>query len=203
MHPKSKINFLSKKIEVEHIYLSYPQVELKHKKLQNKINNEILNMILSFMNQEAYQLSDENLLYGEYNITLNTKNLISLIIEFCIYNEKKNSSYNTLKSLTINTKDAYIYRFNDLFIKESNYENVINKAILENIRENGVPIVEELANISKNRSFYFTDDSLVIYYNLHKNSPYASNYCTPQFYIPINNIKNIISSKAISLLFFK
>lgn len=199
MQHKNKIKFIDKKIEQEHIYISYPQIELKHKILQNKINKAILDIILRFMNKESYHVSEENSLYGEYNITLNTKNLLSLIIEFCFYNEKSNLSHNTLKSLTINTKDAYIYNLNDLFVEGSNYENIINKAILEYIRDNGVPIFEELANINKNRSFYFTENSLVIYYNFNKNSLYSSNYCIPQFHIPLDHINNIINLKAISL----
>lgn len=198
---KSQIKVITKQIEQEHIYIYYPQIRLKHKKAQNKINKTILDIILSFIDKEAGHLNDENSLYGEFNVTLNTKNLLSLIIELSYYDENKNSSYNILKSLTINTKDVYIYNFDDLFIKGSNYENVINKAILEYIRDNGVPIVEELANINTNRHFYFTEDSLAIYYNLHKSSLYSANYCIPQFYIPLDYIKDIINSKAIPLEF--
>lgn len=199
MHNTSKIKFIDKKIDQEHIFITYPQFKLKHKTLQNKINKAILDTIVKFIEKESYLLKDNYSLYSEFNVTLNTKNLISLIIEFYFYNDENNSSHNTLQSLTIRTTDAYIYDFNDLFIEGINYENIISKIILEYIRDNGVPIVEELANINKNKSFYFTNDSLVVYYNLNKNSLYSSNYWIPQFYIPIKSIKNIMNSKAISL----
>lgn len=199
MHNTSKIKFIDKKIDQEHIFITYPQFKLKHKTLQNKINKAILDIIVKFIEKESYLLKDNYSLYSEFNVTLNTKNLISLIIEFYFYNDENNSSHSTLQSLTIRTTDAYIYDFNDLFIEGINYENIISKIILEYIRDNGVPIVEELANINKNKSFYFTNDSLVVYYNLNKNSLYSSNYWIPQFYIPIKSIKNIINPEAISL----
>jgi hypothetical protein len=41
----------------------------------------------------------------------------------------------------------------DLFNKESNYEYIIEKIILENIKENNIPIMKEFALINKIEGF--------------------------------------------------
>ncbi|MBC2580233.1 DUF3298 domain-containing protein [Clostridium sp. DJ247] len=203
-HKKSQTRIITRKIENEHISITYPQLKLKHKKVQHKINNLILDMLQNFIEKETNKFLEQRDIYGEYKITLNKRNLLSVIIEFYLCIPGKDTALNLLKAITINIREAYIYNFKELFYKESNYEYIINKIILENIKENNIPIIEEFANINKNRRFYLTEDSLVIYYELNKNSKYSYIYCVPQFIIPFNFIKDIINPKGpIAKLFFK
>lgn len=194
-HKKARTRIITKKIENERINIAYPQLKLKHKKVQHKINNIIVDMIQSFIEKETDKFSNQRDIYGEYNITLNERNLLSLIIEFYSCFPGQDTAFNLLKSLTINIREAYIYNLKDLFYEGSNYEYIINKIILEDIKENSIPIIEEFANISKSRGFYLTEDCLVIYYELNKNSKYAYIYSSPQFIIPFNSIKDIINPK--------
>lgn len=191
-HNKRATGIVSRKVENEYVDITYPELKLKHKKVQYKINNLILYRIQSFIKKEFDKFSNQRNINGEYKITLNKRNLLSIIFEFYSYLPGENSTLDILKSLTISTREGYIYNFNDLFYKGSNYENSINRILIENIKENNIPIIEEYANINKNRKFYLTEDSLVIYYELNKNSKYASVYCIPQFAIPYNSIKSII-----------
>ena len=187
-HKKGTYKIITKKIENEYTDIAYPQFKSKP-----KINNLIQDMIQSFIKKETNKFLEQWNIYGDYKITLLKENLLSIIIEgySCLHGEDK--AFYFLQSLTINIRESYIYNFNDLFYKGSNYEYIIDKIILENIKDNNIPIIEELANINKNRRFYLTKDSLVIYYELNRNSMYASSYCIPQFNIPFNTIKNIIN----------
>jgi hypothetical protein len=189
-HKKRSYRVIAKKIENEHTDIMYPQFKLKP-----KINNLIEDMIQSLIKKEADEFLGQRNIYGKYKITLFKKNLLSIIIQCYSYLPGDDRTFNLLKSLTINIRKSCIYNFDDLFYKESDYEYIINKIILENIKDNNIPIIEEFANINKNRSFYLTEDSLVIYYELNRNSPYAFSYCIPQFSIPIDSIKNIINPK--------
>lgn len=192
-HNKRATGIISRKIENENVDITYPELKLKHKKVQYKINNLILDRTQSFIKKELDKFSNQRNINGEYKITLNKRNLLSIAFEFYSYLPQENSTFDILKSLTVNTREGYIYNFNDLFYKGSNYENNINRIIIENIKENSIPIIEEYANINKNRKFYLTEDSLVIYYELNRNSRYAPIYCIPQFTIPYNSIENIIN----------
>lgn len=189
-HKKRSYRVITKKIENEHTDIMYPQFKLKP-----KINNLIEDMVQSFIKKEAGESLGQRNIYGEYKVTLFKRNLLSIIIQCYSYLPGDDRAFNLLKSLTINIRKSCIYNFHDLFYKGSDYEYIINKIILENIKDNNIPIIEEFANINKNRSFYLTEDSLVIYYELNRNSPYAFSYCIPQFSIPINSIKNIINTK--------
>ena len=192
-HNKGATGIVSRKIENEYADITYPELKLKHKKVQYKINNLILDRTQSFIKKELDKFSDQRNINGEYKVTLNKRNLLSIIFEFYSYLPEENSTFDLLKSLTIDTREGCIYNFNDLFYEGSNYENSINTIIIENIKENSIPIIEEYANINKNRKFYLTEDSLVIYYELDRNSKYASIYCIPQFAIPYNSIKKFIN----------
>ncbi|MEQ8155086.1 MAG: DUF3298 domain-containing protein [Clostridiaceae bacterium] len=192
-HNKGATGIISRKIENEYADITYPELKLKHKKAQNKINNLILDRTQSFIKKELDKFSHQRNINGKYKVTLNKRNLLSIIFEFYSYLPEENSTFDLLKSLTIDTRECCIYNFNDLFYEGSNYENSINTIIIENIKENSIPIIEEYANINKNRKFYLTEDSLVIYYELDRNSKYASIYCIPQFTIPYNSIKNFIN----------
>lgn len=192
-HNKRTTKIISKKIENENVDITYPELKLKHKRIQSKINNLILDRIQNFTKKELDKFSNQRNINGEYKITFNKRNLLSIIFEFYSYLPEENSTFDILKSLTINTRDGYIYNFNDLFYKGSNYKSSINRIIIENIKENSIPIIEEYANINKNRNFYLTEDSLVVYYGLNINSKYTPIYCIPQFTIPYNSIKDIIN----------
>lgn len=187
-YKKETCGIITRKIENEYIDITYPQFKSKP-----KINSLIQDMMQSFIKKEDNKLLEQRNIYGEYKITLFKNNLLSIIIEGYSYLPEEDATFNLLKSITINTRKAYIYKFNDLFYKGSNYEYIINKIILENIKNNNIPILEEFANINKNRKFYLTKDSLVIYYELNRNSMYASSYCIPQFNIPFIAIKNIVN----------
>ncbi|MBI6875546.1 RsiV family protein [Clostridium aciditolerans] len=100
-----------------------------------------------------------------------------------------------MKSITIDTKKGQIYNFEDLFHKNSNFENRINELLLTNIRDNNIPIIQEFTKINKSKNFYLTDTSLVIYFDIFKDSQYAGVYCAPQFTIPFKTITDIIDSK--------
>lgn len=203
-HRKAIIKIIDKKIEQQHINIFYPQLKLKYRKLQYKINASILEIIKKLLKAEFSCTKEELSIHGEYRITLNKKNLLSLNIEIYSYATKGHSSFNTLHSLTIDTRNARLYNLKDLFIERSNYENIISSIIIKHIRDNGLPIIDEFANINEHRNFYLTEDAIVIYYKLNKNSPYAPIYCVPEFTIPFDTIKDIINPNGpINMLFYK
>lgn len=183
----------NKKIDKEHTDITYPQLEFKDEKIAAKINKQISEIVLQFIKAESLYLKNTDFLYGNYKITLNRSDLLSLTIEFCSCKEESNISFTTLKSLTIDTSTASMYNFKDLFDERSDYDTIINKIVLEDIRDNNVPIIEEFGNMNKYRNFYLLDDSLMIYYNLNRNSRYASYYYFPHFRIPYYKIKEIMS----------
>ncbi|MEQ8198760.1 MAG: hypothetical protein ABRQ27_12250, partial [Clostridiaceae bacterium] len=134
-HNKGATGIISRKIENEYADITYPELKLKHKKVQYKINNLILDRTQSFIKKELDKFSDQRNINGEYKVTLNKRNLLSIIFEFYSYLPEENSTFDLLKSLTIDTRECCIYNFNDLFYEGSNYENSINTIIIENIKE--------------------------------------------------------------------
>lgn len=192
-HKKGSIKISNKNIEQEHISISYPQLKSKHKKTNHNINKIICHMIDTII-EEFQELKDKMSMHGDCQIRLNKRNLISLTIEIFYFSEEEKSDFSVVKSLTANVINSYEYSLKDFFQEKSNYENVLNKIILQKIKDNDIAIIEEFGNIS-NRSFYLTEDSLVIYYNLHRNSRYSSIYFSPEFSISYNSMKAIICPK--------
>lgn len=191
---KGKIKILDKNISQENVNIAYPYFRLKNKKYTNLLNEHIFTQIQNVIKKELSETKNTIFLQGRYEITVNTKDILSLLFETYTQDLNSNLCYNSITPLTINIKKGSIYNLSDLFIKEKNYETILSNIILQQIRDSNIPIIEEFANITKNRSFYLTETSLVICYTLYKNSHYSS-YCTPYFNIPFYSLKHIINPK--------
>lgn len=203
MEHTTNIKIKKEKIDEEHTDITYPQLEFEDEKIAEKINKRILELVLQFIKAESLYLNNTDFIYGDYKITLNKNNLLSLTIEFCSYRDGNNMSFTTQKSLTIDTATGLVYNLKDLFAEGSDYDNKINTIILESIRDNSIPIIEEFGNMNKYRNFYITNDYLVIYYNLNRNSPYASYYYSPHFKISYISIEDIINPEGPLVRFIK
>lgn len=140
-------------------------------------------------------LNEKTKLYGEYKLMVIKKDLISIIFQIYFFDETNNSTFDILKSITVNPKKGQIYNFEDLFAKNSDFKNRINELILLDIRDNNIPIIQEFTKINKSKNFYLTDTSLIVYFDIFKDSQYSGVYCTPQFTIPYKAILDIIDFK--------
>ncbi len=58
-HKKALTRIITRKIENEHTNIDYPQLKLKYKKVQHKINKLILDMTQSFIEKDTNKFLEQ------------------------------------------------------------------------------------------------------------------------------------------------
>lgn len=139
----------------------------------------------------ADQILDYNY-YGDFSILYYKNNIICFDILGYYYPFGAAHGLPYRKTPLVNLRTGQIYKLEDLFVKGSNWENIINGIIKEMIstdKQYEVLFTNSFEGIKSNQSFYLQDENLVIYYPPYEIAPYAAGFVT--FKIPIEKIKDI------------
>lgn len=176
-------------------------------------NNKFLNELNILMEKEALNIKEEihqmakkdfnknNLKYElniEYKIHTLNPTFISLTMENYQYTGGAHGFSNkTPYNFDLTTGKEMSLQ--DLFKKNSNYKEVINKEIQKQIKEEPDKFfpdeVEVFSGINNKQPFYIEDGKLVIYFGLYEIAPYTAGIV--EFQIPSSTLKNIASSPLI------
>ncbi len=92
----------------------------------------------------------------------------------------------TRTSYTIDKENEILLTLKELFVKQYNYNDIINTKIKEEIEkepENYFDSGNVFKGISEDQGFYIEGDNLIIYYQLYDIAPYA--FGIPKFKIPL------------------
>ena len=161
------------------------------------INNTISKDILSKVS-EAEKVSKEYFdnaagiipkfpfeIISEYTITLNNPKLISIYNDYYEYLGGAHGM-TTRTSYTIDKENIRLLKLQDLFKKEYSYKDVINNAIIRQIKLNSDIYFNsgnDFKGIGDNQNYYLDNDNLIIYYQLYEIAPYVAGI--REFKIPI------------------
>lgn len=184
---------INKYENVPSVDIRYPKViALQNKDVQDKINKDILDTVYNLID---LQKIDDNVeeLYGNYDVTLNEKFLVSILFDNFVYWKNSIHGLTILKSITSDLETGKKYELEDLFIENSNYKERINKIIKRQIKGQEIEryLLRDFETINENQDFYLTDNCLVIYFQLYEYTSYA--YGFPKFCINYNDLLDIIN----------
>ena len=153
------------------LHIKYPVVQgLENKAAQDEINMTIFSTVFKLRDDNASALTGHKKDYSyyvEYKKAFDRKNILSIRLDECLAIPHYAHPFNSVNSVTMNTKDGSIYRLKDLFAIPG-WQMCLNTIIKEEIdelaRKNGVPKLEEFISIDGNQAFYLSDKGLVIYW---------------------------------------
>jgi hypothetical protein len=174
------------------VKVAYPKVlGLSNLFVQVAINEKIINLVHSLINEQMG--SQENIvdMIGTYEIKLNEKGLISIYFENYIYWYHAAHGMTVARSITMDLCTGATYKFRDLFKPGSNYTARLNEIIKAQIAEREIPTIEPFESIDTDQEYYLTPNALVIYYQLYRYTPYAYGFL--EFEIPYTEIADIIN----------
>lgn len=176
-------------IEVE---TKYPVVtNMENKDVENKINNMILEKI--GIQEEPIEIDDETFketIQGDYEITLKTKNRLSIKFSDILYMEGAAHPSRYIYSLTFDFKTGNILKLKDLFKENVDYKNKLNTILSEKVNKLDFKLFEEYKGIEEKQEFYMIENSLVVYYQEGIYTPHAVG---PLFLeVAFDEIKNIL-----------
>lgn len=181
-------------LEKDGIEINIPIVKIpKYPKREARINSMIKNKIKDFIIQET-EYDQAKAISVSYEIKLNKRGLLSILFDICSYLAGNKKIFTAEKSINLNIKKAEVMDLKDLFPENIYYNYILNKIMEDMIINNQTPFIQELSDIQNTNHYYLTKDSLVIFIPLYKDTPYAHCYCTPEFVIPLKDIKDHMGS---------
>jgi len=196
-----------KKIEgKDNIEVYVPKVkDSKHKANQEKINSILsgfaqggLADFKEVLAEDKKQGADEDRIqyytfYSGYRVAYNDNDILSVALDGYMYTGGAHGM-SWRNSVTTDLATGKIYKLNDLFAKDSNYQDVLNEKIEKQIDEiEGLRDAIEFYGVNENTSFYITKELLVIYYQEYEIGPYVIG--KPSFYIFLNDIRDILATE--------
>jgi len=191
---EDEIIIVEVKLKKHRISLRYPEIKgLKNKEVEKNINALIQEEIYIMIVEEGYEEDYKKEFSGEYDIKLQTTDLLSLVIYLHSYSKGAAHGLTVLKAINIDLEDARIYQLQDIFTKDAKYIEKINKNIKNDIVKRDIPLLVEFETIDKNQDYFLTGDSLVIFFQLYEYTAYA--YGIPKFAIPYMVLEDMIDEE--------
>ncbi|NQS75172.1 MAG: DUF3298 domain-containing protein [Peptococcaceae bacterium] len=176
-------------IENECTDVVYPQVSgLRNDAVEDKINRLIEERVAAMIPREGCDVYGD--ITGNYEVMLNEQGILSLKFNVFTIRIHAANGIEEQRSLTLNLETGRLYRLYDLFERNSNYKDVINEIIREQIEERDIPLIKEFTGIDDFEDYYLTRNNLVIYFQELEFTPHFVGI--PEFPIPYSQIENLI-----------
>ena len=167
----------------------YPEIEGQiNPRIKHHVNQQIIHM-----NQQLGEMQNPEArpgMYGEFAVKTNEKNILSIGFSNFAYTPHAAHGMTYIKSLTWDLTTGRTYSLKDLFKPNSNYVEVLNRNIKEQIKRLNIFTLEPFKSISPDQDFYIADKALVIYFQLYELTAYA--YGFPMFVISVFDLQDII-----------
>lgn len=172
------------------LQVDYPLVYgLKDLAVQQRINNEIVNLVYYLIAEQGYYTNPRTEITGSYEIKTNERGILSLsIINYAFSGGAHGLTI--IKSLTFDVETGKVYQLKDLFKPNSDYVKRLSEIVARQIKERELPLINPFTGIRPDQDFYIADKALVLYFQLYELTPYY--YGFPNFPISVYEIQDII-----------
>ena len=168
------------------------QNEQSREEVINSINQAIIDKVAGLFKSQVLvpEKVDFSEVYGTYEDTLNENGIVSILFDMYTYVDKAAHGLSVYDSITFNANTGQVYSFSDLFNPRVNYMAELNRIAQEYIQRNNVTLTSPFRGIDEDQAFYLTPDSLVMYYQVYRYTPYY--YGLFKIEIPYNRIRNLL-----------
>ena len=191
---ETAVSIIERKIENDRINVSFPEVKgLNDLQAQGKVNEKIRDSVYKMIWNEGFEKEPQFLAEGNYQITLNQGYVISMVVELTFCLPDSPGVQKKVKSFTFDLKTGELYKFEDLFKRDSEFIERINKMIKRQIIERNIPLLKKFKSIEKDEKFYLTPEAVVVYYPANEYTPLE--FGMLQFAVSIGEMRDIVYGK--------
>jgi len=162
------------------------KVKLSDAEAQNKINKTLRGEAAAFA--KNCRSDDESSLTSK--VTYNQNNLLSIHMEEFVYPKGAVHPTTFWRALTFSLKTGQELELSQLFKKDANYKERINALIQKDIAKRDIVWLTPFQSIDEQQEFYLKDNSLVVYYQLYRYTPYSSGFL--EFEIPYGDVADLL-----------
>ena len=181
------------KLGMKKLTIYYPQVyELENIYVQDKINDEILEVIYRQIVEQGYYENPETEITGTWELKNNDKGVLSLTLINYAFSGGAHG-LTIVKGLTFDVNTGKSYDLPELFKPDSDYIKELSIRVKEQIKERDIPTLGDFNLIKPNQDFYIADLTLVIFFQEYEITPYVVGI--PYFPISIYGIEDIIDEE--------
>jgi hypothetical protein len=126
---------------------------------------------------------------SQYTLQYNKNGYLSITVDFYMYTGGAHGMTDRVAyNYDLNTGEEL--KLSDLFNKDFDYKDFINKEILKQMKTNEDMYFHDeggFKTISDEQRFYLADGNIAIYFSQYEIAPYAAGI--PEFKIPLSSIK--------------
>lgn len=171
---------------------SREQNDQDREEIINNLNQAIIDKVSELFKTQVLvpEKIDFTEVYGTFETTLNKNGIVSILFDMFTYVEMAAHGLSVFDSITFNANTGQIYTFADLFNPRTNYIAELNRLAQEYIKDNNVNLISPYGGVDENQAFYLTPDSLVMYYQVYRYTPYY--YGLFRIEIPYSKITNLL-----------
>lgn len=192
--------------------LEIPIIDSGNIQINDKVNEKIKKDVLNFYEVsfkeaqsflENFQLDESDFFAdASFEIKKNTPSMISILVKYHKYSGGAHAYYEYVP-YNIDLRNGNNFSLKEIFKKEVDYKQIIDKEIEKQIKELGkndkdLYKIYDFYGIKENQKFYIEDGKIIIYFDLYDIAPYAMGI--PEFPIVIENIKNIIKENYLDIV---
>jgi len=192
MHKNLLTAIRDKNCIYRNIKLTYPVISGSAKNIAIVKSNELIrNYSFQFirLNIPEYDIAESGCCHYKINIA-NEKIISTSYLLQARFSELK-KIYTSMGSINIFFEDGSILKQDVLFIKGSNYLNLINETIEGEILKKKLLLIRDFKGLDSEFNFYIKPGYLVVYFQLYEYTPYI--YGIPQFYISLEKLRDVIN----------
>lgn len=176
------------------VMVRYPQlVGLTDVAVQKQINEQLETI---FTESRANITAEDRLSVDDSFTATLTKKLLTIVMSGYDYNAGAAHGMPIKEYYFIDITTGEFYDFKDLFIKGSNYADIINNIIrtkmTETDAEQNMYFPENFTGITDAQHFYLSDNGIVIYFYPYDIAAYAAGF--PEFLISFDDLKDALNT---------
>lgn len=186
----STAKLIERKITAPKIDVVYPEIKGLKESLfvQVRINELIRSVVYNIIHDQIKDKAEQPEIKGRYMVACNKNGILSLVF---IHDEtEKDNRSCSIKSITLNLKNARVYELDDLFTYEEGLTDKINALALEKIKTGKVTLRRCFNGIDKEQEYYFNGDELVIYYQPYRYN--TTNKTAFEIKLPLSELRQFI-----------
>lgn len=166
----------------------YPYINIRQNPhLERSINQIIQKHIKQYIAQEKKLYPNPKIAqyWLDYRTQIKYKSLFSILFDASSYYPQAAHPNHMQYGLTFDAKTLQVYKLQELF-KSPFPEEKINRLLHKTIQEMNIDIFEPFLGLQENQEYYLKHNSLVIFYQRYKYTPYS--YGPLEIEIPIHKI---------------
>lgn len=166
-------------------------LEVADARVKTMINEALKNEAVQFAKKYQSEIFEFSSISSQ--VKTNQNNILSVLLEELFYPARAAHPTTVAKAFNFDLKTGKNYTLSEIFAKDAGYKSILDTLSKADLKERKVNLLEPFTGIDERQEFYLEDNSLVLFYQLYKYTPYSDGFL--EIKIPFARINDILDDK--------